>query len=160
MRENHQKTDFRQTMQYKVKIHILELERGDYHTLVNGSVAGHRIRIVLDTGASHSCMDQGFARQILPALQTAQHEGVTAGIGGDDFEVQIADVPDFRIGRFHLPFYPNMALIDFTYINQAYHRLRKKPLQMILGNDFFVKNHAVINYEEGLLYFTVDKKKK
>ena len=31
---------------------------------------------------------------------------------------------------------------------------------MILGNDFFVKNQAVINYEEGLLYFTVDKKKK
>ena len=29
-----------------------------------------------------------------------------------------------------------------------------------IGNDFFVKNHAVINYEEGLLYFTVDKKKK
>ena len=57
-------------------------------------------------------------------------------------------------------FYPNMALIDFTYINQAYHRLRKKPLQMILGNDFFVKNRAVINYEDGYLYFTVDKKKK
>jgi len=146
-------------MKYKVKIHIMELERGDYHTLVNGSVAGHRIRIVLDTGASHSCMDQGFAKQILPALQTEQHEGVTAGIGGDDFDVQIADMPNFRMGRYYTPLYQNMALIDFTYINQAYHQLHKKPVQMILGNDFFVHHNAIIHYEEGYLYFTVEKKK-
>ena len=147
-------------MRYKVKIRILELERGDYHTLVNGSVAGHPVRMVIDTGASHSCMDKNFAQQILPALQTARHEGVTAGIGGDDFEVHIADVPDFRIGRFRQPLYQNMALIDFTYINQAYRRLHKKPLQMILGNDFLVKSRAVIHYEEGVLYFTVDKTKR
>ena len=147
------------TKKYSVKLHVLQLEEGDYHTLISGSIAGHSARIVLDTGASHSCLDLNFAKLILPGLQTEEHEGVTAGIGGDDFDVLVADVPNLRIGRYRMPLFQNMALLDFSYINMAYIRLNKKPVQMILGNDFFVKNHAVINYEEGFLHFTIDKKK-
>lgn len=147
------------TKRHSVKLHVMQLEHGDYHTLVSGSIAGHPVRIVLDTGASHSCLDATFAKLILPELQTEEHEGVTAGIGGDDFDVRVADVPDFRIGRYRMKLFKNMALLDFSYINMAYVRLNKKPVQMILGNDFFVKNHAVINYEEGFLHFTIDKKK-
>lgn len=138
---------------YKVKLNIVELEQGDYHTLVKGSVVGTPIRVVLDTGASHSCMDAAFVSQLLPELATERHEGVTAGIGGDDFEVRIANLPDFRVGRFHLDVYPNMALLDFTYINMAYQRLHKKPIHLILGNDFFVQHRAVIDYNEKLLLF-------
>lgn len=145
------------TKKYSVKLHVLQLEEGDYHTLISGSIAGHSARIVLDTGASHSCLDINFAKLILPELQTEEHEGVTAGIGGDDFDVLVADVPNLRIGRYRMPLFLNMALLDFSYINMAYVRLNKKPVQMILGNDFFVKNHAVINYEEGFLHFTIDK---
>lgn len=147
------------TKKYSVKLHVLQLEEGDYHTLISGSIAGHSARIVLDTGASHSCLDINFAKLILPELQTEEHEGVTAGIGGDDFDVLVADVPNLRIGRYRMPLFQNMALLDFSYINMAYVRLNKKPVQMILGNDFFVRNHAVINYEEGFLHFTIDKKK-
>ena len=138
---------------YKTKLNVVELESGDFHTLVRGSVAGQPIRIVLDTGASHSCMDAAYAQSLMPQLPTAPHDGVTAGIGGDDFTVRIADVPDFRLGRFHLPCYQNMALLDFTYINTAYRRLRRKPIQMILGNDFFVNHKAVINYHDNYLFF-------
>lgn len=138
---------------YKAKLNIVELEQGDYHTLVKGSVSGMPIRVVLDTGASHSCVDSNFVKERLPELVTSLHDGVTAGIGGDDFEVRIADIPDFKIGRYHLDFYKNIALIDFSYINIAYQRLRKKPIQMILGNDFFVTHRAVIDYNENMIYF-------
>lgn len=140
-------------VRYKAKLNIVELEPGDYHTLVKGSVAGEKIRIVLDTGASHSCVDSTFVREHFPDLVTAKHEGVTAGIGGDDFEVRIADMHDFKLGRFHLDFFQNMALIDFSYINVAYQRLHKKPIQMILGNDFFVRHKAVIDYSNNVLCF-------
>jgi hypothetical protein len=138
---------------YKTKLNVVELESGDFHTLVRGSVAGQRIRIVLDTGASHSCMDAAYAQSILPQPPTAPHDVLTAAIGGDDFTVRIADVPDFRLGRFHLPCYQNMALLDFTYVNAAYKKLRRKPIQMILGNDFFVSHKAVINYQDNYLFF-------
>jgi len=138
---------------YYTKLNIVELEPGDYHTLVNGSVAGKRIRMVLDTGASHSCVDSSFVKECFPDLLTSEHEGVTAGIGGDDFEVRVAHIPDFRLGRFHMKCYYNIALLDFSYINLAYQRLRRKPIQMILGNDFLVRHKALIDYGENMLFF-------
>lgn len=114
---------------------------------------GQPIRVVLDTGASHSCMDAAFAKSLLPELHTEEHDGVTAGIGGDDFEVRIANIPDFKIGHFKQSAYDNMALIDFSYINQAYCRLHKQPIQMILGNDFLVEHNAVIDYKMRSLFF-------
>ena len=138
---------------YRTKLNIVELEQGDFHTLVNGRVAGKAVRMVLDTGASRSCMDMAYVKEMLPQLHTSVHEGVTAGIGGDDFEVRTANIPDFRIGRYRLDCYETMALLDFSYINLAYQRLRRKPVQVILGNDFLVQHKAVIDYANKTLLF-------
>lgn len=138
---------------YKSSLKIVELEKGDYHTLLNGSVAGVKIRIVLDTGASHSCVDKQFVNQILPELQMETNEGVNAGIGGSDFEVLVADLPDFKLGRYHKRRLENIAVIDFMHINTAYQTLKQKPVQMILGNDFCVNHKAVIDYENNRLCF-------
>lgn len=138
---------------YKTKIQIVELEKGDYHTLVKGRIAGHQVRIVLDTGASHTCVDMQFVSERFPELQTQVHDGVTAGIGGDDFEVRVADIPDLKLGRFHVASYNGVALLDFAYINSAYQTLGQKPIQMILGNDFFVRHKAVIDYDSKELRF-------
>ena len=138
---------------YKSSLKIVELEKGDYHTLLNGSVAGVKIRIVLDTGASHSCVDKQFVNQILPELQMEANEGVNAGIGGSGFEVLVADLPDFKLGRFHQKLLENVAVIDFTHINTAYQTLKQKPVQMILGNDFCIIHKAVIDYEKNSFFF-------
>ena len=138
---------------YKSSLKIVELEKGDYHTLLNGSVAGVKIRIVLDTGASHSCVDKQFVNQILPELQMESNEGVNAGIGGSDFEVLVTDLPDFKLGRYHMRRLENIAVIDFMHINTAYQTLKQKPVQMILGNDFCVNHKAVIDYENNRLCF-------
>ena len=138
---------------YKSSLKIVELEKGDYHTLLNGSVAGVKIRIVLDTGASHSCVDKQFVNQILPELQMETNEGVNAGIGGSDFEVLVTDLPDFKLGRYHMRRLENIAVIDFMHINTAYQTLKQKPVQMILGNDFCVNHKAVIDYENNRLCF-------
>ena len=138
---------------YKSSLKIIELEKGDYHTLLNGSVAGKKIRIVLDTGASHSCVDKHFVDQMLPELQMEANEGVNAGIGGSGFEVLVADLPDFKLGRFRKNLLENVAVIDFTHINTAYQTLKQKPVQMILGNDFCVNHKAVIDYGKNSLFF-------
>ena len=138
---------------YKSSLRILQLEKGDYHTLLNGSVGGHKMRIVLDTGASHSCIDKQFVSQIFPNLMLEPNEGVNAGIGGMGFEVMVADLPDFRIGRYHQKILENVAVIDVTHINAAYRMLHRKPLQMILGNDFCIKHKAIIDYGQNKLIF-------
>ena len=138
---------------YTTPIKILQLEKGDFHTLLNGTVAGHKVRIVLDTGASHTCVDRQYVNEILPDLHLEANEGVNAGIGGTGFEVLVADLPDVRIGRFHLKTFPNTAVIDFSYINDAYRKLRRKPIHLSLGNDFCVNHKAVIDYENNRFCF-------
>ena len=138
---------------YKTPLKILQLEKGDYHTLLNGSVAGEKIRIVLDTGASHSCVDKSFVSRLFPDREMEKNEGVNAGIGGVDFEVLVTDLPDFKIGHFHQKIMHNVAVIDFAHINTAYEALHLKPVQMILGNDFCVNHKAVIDYETNRFCF-------
>ena len=138
---------------YKTPIKILQLEKGDYHTLLHGSVDGHRVRIVLDTGASHSCVDKLFVNQYFPEMNMEKNEGVNAGIASTGFEVLVADLPDVRIGRYRQKIFPNTAVIDFSHINGAYRMLHRKPIQMILGNDFCVNHKAVIDYDKRLFLF-------
>lgn len=145
---------------YKTPLKILQLEKGDYHTLLNGSVAGHKVRIVLDTGASHSCVDKSFVNQLFPDKEMEKNEGVNAGIGGVDFEVLVTDLPDFKIGRYHQKLMKNVAVIEFSHINTAYQALHHKPVQMILGNDFCVNHKAVIDYETNRFSFQKGRRAK
>ena len=138
---------------YKTPLKILQLEKGDYHTLLNGSVARKKIRIILDTGASHSCIDKSFVSQLFPNREMEKNEGVNAGIGGVDFEVLVTDLPDFKIGHYYQKIMQNVAVIDFAHINTAYEALHLKPVQMILGNDFCVNHKALIDYEKNRLFF-------
>lgn len=140
-------------LMYTTPLKILQLEKGDYHTLLNGSVGGHKVRMVLDTGASHSCIDKLFVNQMFPDMNLERNDGVNAGIGGTGFEVMIADLPDFRLGRYHQDLFPNTAVIDFAHINNAYRMLHRKPIQMILGNDFCVNHKASIDYDRKLFSF-------
>lgn len=145
---------------YKTPLKILQLEKGDYHTLLNGSVAGVKIRIVLDTGASHSCIDKLFVNQLFPNKEMEKNEGVNAGIGGTGFEVMVTDLPDFKIGHYHQKLMQNVAVIDFAHINNAYKALHHKPVQMILGNDFCVNHKAVIDYENNSFFFKKGRRAK
>lgn len=138
---------------YQSSLRILQLEEGDFHTLLNGSVAGQKIRIILDTGASHSCIDKQFVSQLFPDREMERNEGVNAGIGGADFEVLVTDLPNFKIGHYQQKVLENVAVIDFSHINTAYVALHLKPVQMILGNDFCVNHKAIIDYGQNKLIF-------
>ncbi|MBR6334426.1 MAG: retropepsin-like domain-containing protein [Bacteroidales bacterium] len=138
---------------HQIKLHIEMLEEGNFHTMVEGSLDGVPMRMVLDTGASHSCIDAEIAKTFFPELAVEDNEGVNAGIGGSDFSVQIADFHNFEMGTYHLERLSHLAIVDMSHINTAYRLLKKKPIQMILGNDFLIEHKAIIHYGENMLYF-------
>ncbi|MBO4488309.1 MAG: retropepsin-like domain-containing protein [Bacteroidales bacterium] len=138
---------------YQIDLHIEMLEEGNFHTMVIGSLDGLRMRMVLDTGASHSCIDAEIAKTFFPDLSISDADGVNAGIGGNDFTVQMADFPNFQLGEFKLSILRHLPIVDMTHINYAYRMLEKEPVQMILGNDFLIEHKAIINYKDNKLYF-------
>lgn len=129
-----------------MSLRLLSLGGPECHILVRASVSGLPVRCVVDTGASHSCMDIRFVAENFPDATVQSKEAFTAGIGAEGFKVQTADIPDVRIGRFHMPVYPDMALVDFSHINSAYEKMRRRPVRMIIGNDFLRQHGAVIDY--------------
>lgn len=139
---------------YKVGFRIAELESQDFHTVLDVKISGIRVRAVLDTGASHSCIDRTFVEQRLPGNRPENVQGVNAGIGGSDFEVLATTVEDFRIGHFRIERLENLAVIDFKHINEAYKIVGMKPVHFILGNDFLVMHKAIIDYTLNRMYFT------
>ena len=138
---------------YKVALKIVEMEKQDFHTILNAKISGFPVRAVLDTGASHSCVDKNFVEQMLPRNSLEKNFGINAGISGSGFEVQITDIRDFRLGYFRQEILENIAVIDFKYINEAYKMANLKSVQFILGNDFLIEHKAIIDYTQNMLFF-------
>ncbi|MCR4964040.1 MAG: aspartyl protease family protein [Bacteroidales bacterium] len=137
---------------YQIPLEIEMLEEGNFHTILHGSLDGVNMRIVLDTGASHSCIDSEIALTFFPDLALEDTEGVNAGIGGNNFEVRVGDFSNFFLGDFKQPLLEKLAIVDMSHINVAYKMLKKEPIQMILGNDFLIEHKAIINYENKILF--------
>lgn len=139
---------------YRVKCKLVHLEPGKYHLTVKGKVAGYSVNLVVDTGASHTCFDFQIVNIFKQSALVEEYEGVKVGIGGSDIESKLTSLPLFQIGRLKLENYP-IILLDLSPINEAYRSMKLPPIDGVLGSDFFVAYHALIDYENRELWFTI-----
>ena len=131
------------------KLEKLTLSDGGVHLILSAFVDNKPIRMVLDTGASHSVLDVSWAKEHLPEHEIKQVEDPAYGIGSS-VEVHRAVVSSFKIGRLNLK-NRMVALIDFNPINSVYDREGLEEVQGILGGDILAEFHGVIDYGKYLL---------
>ena len=116
--------------------------------LVMAEVAGVETRLVLDTGASHTCMDKKMVKPfIVPKAETEQE---VMGIGGRRLSNCICLIPQIRIGGLCLQSYKVVA-VRMGNINRMLSKFGQEPIGGLLGSDFFGHYHAVIDYASGML---------
>lgn len=138
------------TKTYVVKLHLVELESENYHLFVKGKWKGNPINIIIDTGASHTCLDIDFFRSLEPDTIAVPNQGTNVGIGTDEFETHIALISDFKISRLHVHDF-HAVLLSLKHINQAYQVAKIPEVQCILGSDFFVSYNAIIDFSNHTL---------
>jgi len=136
--------------QYRVKFKLVTLEPDNYHIVVKAKIDGHPLNVIIDTGASHSCFDLVFVRQLSPEISMEDNDGLNVGVGTSDFESKLSSISNFRMGRFLLKQY-DVVLLDMSNINQAYELMHKPLIHGILGSDFLKKYKAVIDYGSRVL---------
>ena len=136
--------------QYRVKFKLVTLEPDNYHIVVKAKIDGHPLNVIIDTGASHSCFDLDFVRQLSPEISMEDNDGLNVGVGTSDFESKLCSISNFRMGRFLLKKY-DIVLLDMSNINQAYEMMRKPLIHGIIGSDFLMKYQAVIDYGSRVL---------
>ena len=135
---------------YHIKFKVVALEPDNYHIVAKASIEGHPLNVIIDTGASHSCFDLDFVRQLSPEISMEDNDGLNVGVGTSDFESKLSTIQNLRLGRFLLKQY-DIVLLDMSNINQAYEMMHKPLIHGILGSDFLMKYKAVIDYGERVL---------
>jgi len=132
-----------------IKLKKITLSDGGVHLIVKAFVDKKPIRMVLDTGASHTVIDVTWAKENLPEKEIKAVEDPAYGIGSS-VEVHKAEVSSFKIGKLNLE-NRLVALIDFDPINTVYDREGLEEVKGILGGDVLAEYDAVIDYGKNSL---------
>lgn len=135
---------------YTVNFKLVVLEPDNYHIVVRAKIEGKPLNVIIDTGASHSCFDLAFIKNLNPEISMEDNDGLNVGVGTSDFESKLSTINDFRMGRFLLKQY-DVVLLDMSNINQAYEMMHKPLIHGIIGSDFLMKYKALIDYGERVL---------
>ena len=135
---------------YHIKFKLVTLEPDNYHLVAKARINGCPLKVIIDTGASHSCFDLEFVRRVLPEMSMADNDGLNVGVGTSDFESKLSTIQNLRLGRFLLKQY-DVVLLDMSNINQAYEMMHKPLIHGIIGSDFLKKYQAVIDYGSKVL---------
>jgi predicted aspartyl protease len=117
------------------------------HALLNGLPA----RLVVDTGASHSCLCKKTFKSICKKAHAVKADAVL-GIGTGRLNEQLMLVPRFELGELVIEDYP-FLMLPLSHINKMLQLMDLQPIQGLLGGDILLKYNAVIDYKKRKITF-------
>lgn len=135
---------------YTVKLKIVKLESGSYHITIPAKIEDTPVNLVVDTGASHTCFDLNFIKDLNHKIESddSGKNELNIGLGEVGFESKVTYLPDFQIGKLTVKDYM-VALLDLTHVNMTYKHLKKPMIHGMLGCDFLIRFMAMIDYMKG-----------
>ena len=105
---------------------------------------------LVDTGASNTVIDIGFAKDNLPEFTAIKELG--GGVGTSQMLLFHRQINLFKISDFEIPAF-DLYATDFTHVKDS---LAKKgitePCNGVIGADILIKYEAVIDYGKNILY--------
>jgi hypothetical protein len=120
------------------------------HLEVEVTVDDIKARFLVDTGASNTVIDIGFAKDNL--WEFASMEEMGGGVGTSEMQIFHKQVDLFKINDFGIPSF-DLYATDFTHVKDS---LAKKgitePCHGVIGADILIKYKAKINYKKKKLY--------
>lgn len=120
------------------------------HLEVEVRIDNIKASFLVDTGASNTVIDIGFAKENL--LEFASIEELGGGVGTSQMVLFHKKVDLFKINDFEIPSF-DLYATDFTHVKDS---LAKKginePCDGVIGADILIKYKAKINYKKRRLY--------
>ena len=120
------------------------------HLEVEVMIGDIKARFLVDTGASNTVIDIGFAKDNF--LEFASMEEMGGGVGTSEMRIFHKQVDLFKINDFGIPSF-DLYATDFTHVKDS---LAKKgitePCHGVIGADILIRYKAKINYKKKKLY--------
>ena len=130
---------------FKIKMHPI----ASNHFKIIGKVNGVKGVFILDTGASTTFIDLKLEDKF--KLKTQPSVLKASGAGRDKIDTLLSKNNILSIGGWMKTRFP-IALIDLSYVNDAFESINTSPVDGIIGADILKKGLAVIDYEKRYLY--------
>jgi hypothetical protein len=112
--------------------------------IINAQVGEHPVRLVMDTGASHSCLSKKIVKNLTGKKEKKAE--VVIGIGRGRLSNKLVHIPSFKIGDLEIQDYP-FLILSLNHINKMLSLIDVKTIDGFLGSDILYAYKAVIDYE-------------
>jgi len=135
-----------------IPLQFIAIRDDGFHLMVNVSVNGHPLRMLVDTGASRTVFDRQTLSTLLDLNESDifPNEGPSGGIGTSELESSITLIRELSLGECSLKDYMT-ALIDLGNVHQLYDAIGLIKIDGILGGDLLMETKAVIDYKKARL---------
>ena len=130
--------------------HQVSLSRsGVGHFHAAGSLSGHSVAVLIDTGAASTVVSLALARELGLTLKKLEKKGGGAGRA----HLDIFNLPDATLSLGDVePRCRALFAMDLTHVNQSLALKGEAPVDVILGADVFEAQAAVIDYGSSSLF--------
>lgn len=119
------------------------------HFICRARINGAKAHLLIDTGASNSCMDLEHKERFKLEKIGASFEA--SGAGEDKMKAAFSNDCKLQLGKYTMGLFAFM-LLDMQHINKSLLAQNSKPIDGILGADFLTKNKALIDYAHHYLW--------
>lgn len=126
-------------------------DENNVHIVVNAQLGEIPLRLVVDTGASHSCLCKKTLKSICKKPHFIKADAVM-GIGKSKLNNQLVQVPRLELGELVLEDY-SFLLLQLSHINKMLQMIDLQPIHGLLGGDILFKYNAIIDYRGRKIVF-------
>ena len=120
--------------------------------IVNGELGEQPVRLVIDTGASHSCLSKKIIKNLNHKKE--KKADLVIGIGRGKLNNKLVYIPNFKIGEWGIQDYPFLTL-SLSHINKMMSFMDMKPIDGFLGSDILYAYKAVIDYNTQIIHLQI-----
>ncbi len=132
-------------MAVKIKLELLSIEMDGCHILAKAKIYNHKLRLVVDTGASKTTFDKGWIEENLPELFLEQLDTASAGLGTNEMISAVTVLPELKMGKLKLKYW-QVAVLDLSHVRQVYQSMNYGDIQGVLGGDILLAVKGKIDY--------------
>jgi predicted aspartyl protease len=119
------------------------------HIVVHAKVNGEDVVLIVDTGASRTCIAESCAERL--GLVAGKVEEVAVSFALPKKTKALSKLESLDIGSYHLADFETW-LVDFSYINMVVQWQGEEFCDGVLGADILIRTSAVIDYKCSKMY--------
>lgn len=128
------------------------LGNSNNHHTITSIINGKTCCLVVDTGASHTCLDITAVTDTLQLIVSDMEHSQVIGLGNVAGKLSITFIESIILGKQLQLAQRSLPVIDLNVVRQVFWDTNQITIHGILGADLLSECHALISYENSCLY--------